>query len=454
MKAMNTMRDKEIKEVLGNLSVQELIRQQRACGRASVEKEFKDEWAKWYKYASALLEDRRHGEDVRSLAHLLKQITFSLARLNVNPVPTYYPYTDAHLLDWYLGKRHEKFHYYKEKSIEGIFYLLSDLLRFESESLVNIEGTNQHECSKAAVIKRIQAIEEAAAACADLCNSVTDGRPIPRHDLVHYERLEGYATEPSRLSALIHFSCMPQTQSHDEVLFLRIIHMSEFCFFGIRWSVIEATENIKNEGPDRAAQCLRQAIDFGKMLHRSFKVLRTMPVKHFISFRGATGHASAVQSQNYQLMETYFSGANTQKKDVYEREPNLTYLNRYDHPSFIHLGKALNEHRHKEGANGWEELFETARRLDRQLLTWRGLHVGFARAYLKDLAGTGSTSGAKYLEKYLRVGLFPETTVDIEVVEEMFAEEFPEIATMFRSVPSHIGIAPGQEQWETADIQR
>jgi len=63
-------------------------------------------------------------------------------------------------------------------------------------------------------------------------------------------------------------------------------------------------------------------------------------------------------------------------------------------------------------------LLETARELDSKLLTWRGLHVGFANLYLADIpVGTGGTSGAAYLKLFLRNTLFGETTIDLAAAE-------------------------------------
>ena len=92
----------------------------------------------------------------------------------------------------------------------------------------------------------------------------------------------------------------------------------------------------------------------------------------------------------------------------------------------------------------WKQVIAVSQILDQQLLTWRGLHLAFAKAYLPPhQTGTGATSGAAYLEKYLHAGLFVETRVDLDIVEEMFAE-FPEIPNMFR-VPSHVGVGLGGE---------
>jgi tryptophan 2,3-dioxygenase len=437
------MRDEEIIKILNALDIQELIRVQRATGRAKLDVDFKKFWAEKHAQAKDILDDEVRGEEVRRISHLLKAITYSLDVLGSDPKPTYYSYSDVHILDWYLGRDREKFAYFQRKSVEGISVLLSDLVQFEGSSVVGTEVNHRERYDEVVVLKRIQTLKEVVTVFLDLLSSITGHRTPPNHDPVHYRTIEDYAAEPSHLSALLHFSCMPQTQFHDEVVFLRTIHISEFCFFGIRMALTEAIENIGHDMPQGAARCLGQAVEYAKLLHRSFKVLRTMPPEHFADFRSATGNASAVQSRNYQLMEVYFRGPNPQKQDVYARIHTLTDLNRFAHPLFVHLGKALDTK--SEEDSRWCEVFQKARALDRDLLTWRGLHLSFAKLYLdQQQDGTGATEGAAYLQKYLRAGLFKETAVDVGIVSEMFADR-PEIPDMFR-VPTGATIAPEEER--------
>src|SRR5262245_36792239 len=101
------MNDAQLRDYINGLDVRALITTQRSLGRASLDPQFKTEWSGHYDRAVACLAEGRRSDRVRRLATLLKYITFSIAELNSNPVPTYYCYTDVPLLDWYLGQQRE-----------------------------------------------------------------------------------------------------------------------------------------------------------------------------------------------------------------------------------------------------------------------------------------------------------------------------------------------------------
>ena len=59
----------------------------------------------------------------------------------------------------------------------------------------------------------------------------------------------------SRISGLVNFSCFPQTDFHDEYLFLRVIHISELCFYGIRSCIVETIESLRRGNKAGAVLC-------------------------------------------------------------------------------------------------------------------------------------------------------------------------------------------------------
>ncbi|MBN4071783.1 hypothetical protein JYT83_00040 [bacterium AH-315-F18] len=436
------MSDKDIRAELDRLDVQDLISRQRRIGRINLDKEFVVFWALKYQRAIALLKDNRRGSTIRRVAALVRDCTFSIYTLSFAPTPTYYPYTDVHVLDWYLGREHQSFPDLSRKTIKGLSCLTSDLLRFESESLTGFEQNHTKAADSEVIQRRILAIRDLVNAISEIEPERNDEWVTQKNDLCHFQNFEGYASEESRLSALVHLTGFPQTEFHDEFVFQRSIHISELCFFGIRMAIIETMESIRRSQLNHATQCLARARGYATTLHCTFKVLRTMPVPHFIDFRDCTGDASAIQSRNYQLMEAYYTGGNPEKAEVYGRMEHLKDLRFFSDPRFIHLGKVINKYQNE--TEEWEKLEREARALDRMLLTWRGLHLGFAKTYLPPEApGTGATAGAPYLKSHLLRGLFSDTEIDLEIVSEMFSE-FPEIPNLFRASTGH-GIAPDDE---------
>lgn len=436
------MRDLEALRTLERLPLDELIEGQRKPGRAEMDPAFVAHWTEQHHRAVELAVDPRSSRATKSLAQLLKDLTFPLIAQQEDPIPEYYPYTGVHHLEWYLENRHQSWDRLKTRAAEGVFHTLVDFIRFESQSLAGLEPWHRESFHREDVTQRIHVLERAVEKCHELGRLIPEAEMDRNRTARRYDALGEYAEEPSRVSAMVEFSMMPQTRFHDEVLFLRIIHISELCFFGIRVAVREARELLCNGLVHAAVIPLRQALAFGAMLYESFKVMRTMTPARFLDFRAATGKASAIKSLNYQLLEIHLRGVNADKLEVIRRIPHLRPLSKFAHTGFRPLRKVLREA--DPAAQGWDDVLEAARALDQKWLTWRGLHLSFAILYLPpEGPGTGDTAGAPYLRKFLKSGLFDDTEVDMELVKELFGDH-PEIPNLFRARPNE-AFAPVEE---------
>jgi tryptophan 2,3-dioxygenase len=428
------MSDVSIRAALNELDLRELIEVQRRCGRMYLPGEFKRFWAAQHNHAKELTSDTRRGPLVKRMAQLLYEITFSLATVPEGGKPNYYQYIDVGLLDWYLGAKLAKLPEIKSRGLEGVYFLLRDLLEFEARSLGGFERNHRENLDREKVHRRIDEIARAI----QLLHILRD--PSFECDTPHFMTLEQYADEPSKLCAMLHFSCMPLTQNHDEVAFIRVLHGSELCFLGVRVALATAIEAIKSGNGAAATHELNDAVEFVLVLQKLLRVLKTMPVEHFAHFRDYTGKASALQSMGYHLMDIYLRGVNTQKAEHFKAVDQLKVLLRYTDPRFVSLKQALA--RCDEQASEWQEVFKVSRELDRQLLTWRGLHLSFAKVYIPaGLPGTGGTSGAPYLKKHLHTGIFNDTEPDWDLLREVFPEVEP--PGEFR-VRSGISISPSK----------
>lgn len=438
------MSDVKFLNKLREININKLINQQKNNGRRNLSQEEMLYWKDINLFAEEILADDRRGENVIKIAQLLFLVTESITKLIDYPTPKYYTYTDVKLLDWYIGKERNSYVYYKEKIILGIYYLLKDFLRFEAESLVGIERFYQQEMDNIKIPIRIEKLKSVFQTTKEIYFDVF-GAELEDNQTLHKENnLEQYVFEKSKICALIDFTCFPRTEYHDEFAFIRTIHISEFCFLGLINTIKESIDNINVNKFENGLKYLDQACLFANILHGIFKVLRTMPSKpknNFELFRDETGNASAVQSKNYQELDVFLRGIDPNKKEVFMENKHLQYLEKYAHPEFTYNLKSvfskLNENKHPK-------LFEKAKELDRKLITWKGLHLGFAYAYLpKETKGTGSTEGAPYLEKFFKASIFDDTIIDYELFKEGFSEEeYPALHKMLNRVDSRIGIAP------------
>ena len=436
------MSDKEILAQLKKLEVQEFIRDQWLQGRLALGDEFKTKWSGQYDFAAKLLADEWHDEEVKEIAELVRVATYPTWYEFHNKGNIHYTYANVPVLDWYLGRPRQTYFGIKRKTMVGLYHLLQSLIKFESDSVTGIERNSRKTLSEGILAKRLLVLREAISSFDELWNVVCKGEPLEKYDIHAYDNFEDYSSEPSRLSGLVHFSCFPQTPFHDEVLFIRSLNLSELGFHGIRMSVIEAVECLKVNRVKAANAILNHALYFARLLHVVLKVLRTMPPVHFADFRFATEGASALQSRGFHLMEIHYRGINEAKMKTLKRLPYLADLEKFNHPLFVYLGSAIK----KLDENENKELFDTVRQLDRQLLTWRALHLSFAKVYSPEgMPGTGGTLGAPYLSHFLKSGIFDSTTVDMDLITERFAD-FPEVHAMFKSVSSDWNISPPQER--------
>lgn len=411
-----------VRQTLGSLKPSEYIGTQRRTGRCGLASEFVRQWAHQYNSSASLLTDSDLPQELTEAIRLTREITYPMAMHAVSPVPYYYQYTCVNILNWFMDDCGEEPEKLKSKSILGIVALLLDLGKFEMHSQIGCEPFQTLHFEPELAVKRIQMLKDVYAATVRLSELVPGASTELPYPPRSYENVIDFANEPGRISALLYFSCLPQTQYHDEVLFLRSIHISELCFYGIRIAIAQAKDEILRSSFASARAYLQQAIAFTDVLREIFKVVRTMPVEHFLDFRESAANASAVQSANYQLMDIHLFGFNEHKRALFGRIPHLQDLVSYSHSSFVCLRDLLTSVPSNRSDSEAASLLETARQLDNRLLTWRGLHVSFAQLYLADIPiGTGGTSGAAYLKLFLRSTLFGQTKANLGMVEECSA---------------------------------
>jgi len=229
-----------------------------------------------------------------------------------------------------------------------------------------------------------------------------------------------FAADPSRVSALVAFTSFPQTAQHDEVLFLRTIHCSECCFWGVLAAVTAALEETKHSRMGRAARLLKDGVGFAQFLVPLVEVMKTMPPEAFREFRDATGDASAIQSRTYQRMQIHLQGLDASKVRYLKEIPELSDLLLFGHPNFKHLRKVVQQMEAASADTVTQEFLGAAQALDDALFGWRKLHLGVAKKYLADVSGSGGTPGFGYLKSHYAHKVFSKEP-GLEPVEELAA---------------------------------
>ena len=400
---------------LNQIRLDGLMKGQRSFGREYLPAGFRRQWAETHSYAAAIVADPNRSRFTREMAKVLFAATFFVGNVAAGKQPNYYQYMDGQMLDWYLEPDASGPGNLIGRSLDGIYALLKTLRTFEIRSLDGLETNHREYFNEEQICRRIVLIEEALEmtrqyGANDLADPISLDHP-----------LESFAASPSRKCVLTHLMGTPLTQSHDEVLFLRTLQASELCFLGVRLTVSMAIEAITSDLPGRAARRLQTAARFAQLLRELLRILRTMPVDHFGTFRMLTGKASALQSIGFHLMDTLLHGLNGEKLEYFKRIEHLKPVLCFCSQDFVSLKQSVLGT--DESQPEWQGVWRACRQLDKDLLTWRGLHLGFAKRYIPHGAtGTGGTAGAGYLRQHLFCGIFDDHEPDWELVHEMFPE--------------------------------
>jgi tryptophan 2,3-dioxygenase len=197
-----------------------------------------------------------------------------------------------------------------------------------------------------------------------------------------------------------HLLVFPQTTCHDEVAFIRLIQMAECLFWGTLMFVQRALAAIRVGPLAEAIPLLAAATEFATPLIKVFHCVRTIPPDHFLGFREATGEASAVQCQSWQMLDAHVYGVLPSKASVLEDIPEVRHVLALSNPHFVPLVQVAGQ---LGGSETEAELTEAIIGLDHRLRAWRKFHekqlAGRTNpSYLPPEAlGTGGTSGYGYL---------------------------------------------------------
>jgi tryptophan 2,3-dioxygenase len=439
------MIDRNMREWLRNWDTREFLNEQRKNGRSGLSASFVAKYAGEHERIAELLVNAAISAQDMKLARMLEAITAPLAALHADPIPRYYSYTGVNVLDEYINGERLDLDMQKKLCVEGIRGLMLDFTRFESQSLVGVERWSRQTLDLEIIGRRLKLLRRQFGSLDSLAEMLHIKLPAVESSTPQaYSTLSEYCEEEPPLSAMVQFTCIPSSPSHDEVLFLRTIAEDELCFKAIYVAVRQAGEAIERGLFDAAELFLSQATTFASMLHESFRVLQSMPPEHFIDFREVTGQASAVQSYNYQRLDIALFGISPEKIGVFQRVPHLKSLLQCMSREFASLRSLLGALSDQNGKHG--PVIECARLLDRHLLSWRGLHLSFALRYLPPEAlGTGGTAGPSYLQKFFRQSLFADTEPDFGLIEEIFGGSL-KIEEMFRA-QSGTRIAPSESLW-------
>ncbi len=223
-----------------------------------------------------------------------------------------------------------------------------------------------------------------------------------------------------------------QPPVHDEMLFVIVHQAHELWFKQILFELKALITDIDQGRWASACRTLNRLSAILTLLVQHVEVLDTMPSEEFQRFRAALGSASGMQSEQFRsierlagslpdasaasppgracadggsssVREAFFRalpGAGLSGEVTLRSEPCLAGAS--EPRAFVWRmleGPGLEEHRH---------LAERMLHFDEQMMCWRARHCELAQKMIGSTAGTGGSSGARYLHGTLAKRLFPE----------------------------------------------
>jgi len=353
----------------------EIAQLQERAGRQALTADERDLLGKLYGEACA---------EQGAASEVMRLLTRSFSR---EPIPEYYRYSNLHVYAWFLDQRPAEPVAGAVLALEATLADLDAVERSAAPQLTEADHTEE----------RLRQLDALRAQVGRL--PVKTGGNTTAAEIIERTRDDGLAAWQAFV--LARCSAFRASDDHHEHMFLRAVQACELAFYLIRYFTVRARLSI-GRGDGLAPALMGQLVHYAALPNHIFHVLQTLTPDLFLTFRDATGEASAVQSLNYHLMELVMYGHDARKVEAYLKFEHLHEL------TVPPLRSVRPLHDTVLGA-GDPELTEALVAVERALLTWRGRHYGFGRRYLPGVKGSGGTEGAGYLKRFVQKdSLVPE----------------------------------------------
>ncbi|MCH4562211.1 tryptophan 2,3-dioxygenase [Halomonas sp. EGI 63088] len=234
----------------------------------------------------------------------------------------------------------------------------------------------------------------------------------------------------------------PQSDEHDEMLFIVIHQVSELWLKQCLHEAHAAAAHIAEDRLRPAFKMLSRVARIQEQMIKAWEVLITMTPADYVSFRDSLGQSSGFQSYQYRELEFLLGNKNAAMVEVHRGHPrhyerltevlqapsiydiSLQLLARHGfaipattlqrdwslpyrassevEQAWAHIYRHTDEH--------WElyELAEKLVDLEYNFHKWRFIHMKTVERIIGHKRGTGGTAGVSYLARALELQFFPE----------------------------------------------
>jgi tryptophan 2,3-dioxygenase len=255
----------------------------------------------------------------------------------------------------------------------------------------------------------------------------TAEQPQPRKPTPYRLGGMGYQDETGRRLSYGSYLRIPEllklqqglSSAHDELLFIVVHQVYELWFKVLLHELEAARDAIQQDELRLARHYLARVKVIEALLVEQVGVLETMSPQDFLLFRSELAPASGFQSVQFRELE-YLSGLKDRgylKLLADEPGARERLQQRLDEPSLADAFNALLGRRglsvsqlYRDGERNADvlELAEALLDHDEGFRFWRLRHVEMVERQIGDKAGTGGSTGVKYLQSTLGKRFFPE----------------------------------------------
>lgn len=234
----------------------------------------------------------------------------------------------------------------------------------------------------------------------------------------------------------------PQSDQHDEMLFITIHQSSELWLKLAGHELMEAIKNIHEGDFGHAFKVISRVKQIFNQLTQSWHILSTLTPVDYLKFRDSLGHSSGFQSYGYRKLEFLLGNKNASLLAVHKANPAvydelkavLEAPSLYDEVISVLAKKGLNiedsvlerdfsqpYQKSDSVLQAWLavykdadthfELYELAEKLidiEDAFQQWRFKHMYTVQRIIGNKMGTGGSSGVPFLKKALDISFFPE----------------------------------------------
>jgi tryptophan 2,3-dioxygenase len=204
----------------------------------------------------------------------------------------------------------------------------------------------------------------------------------------------------------LELTVQPVSTVHDEYFFMRVLQAHEMAFTGMSRRMRDAIAAVRDRQFGQATRLLEETAAFMDRNASLFRIVATMRLRAFHTFRVYTDGASAIQSEQYKR----FEGLCGLPPAARLRSPAFDSVPRVQ--AEVSAGQDTMTDAYRDAcASGRHapelaRIAELLRTLEDSHRRWKATHVTLASRMLGDARGSGYTSGVGYLREWLDHRLF------------------------------------------------